>query len=205
MRSLPVTQQKRTTRISETKDIRAKKSPQISRVTSSSGITKKTSTQVTKISKDHPKTVSVTRNSVKKAPSPHLKKYKRYAKQGVKSLLLSPAFHSSFKIVSGLLITSALLYSSYIYVGKTFANEVVISQSEIISRVSKLTTLPEEDPSEIVRVQDKETLRKQNDFYKDIEEGDYILMYKDMAVIYDLRGDRIVAVKRTNVSQEPSF
>jgi hypothetical protein len=131
----------------------------------------------------------------KKIPSPYTKKLKRYTKQAVKSLLLSPAFHSSFKVVTVLIVSSGLIYASYFFISKTFANEVVVSQGEIVSRVGKLTALPQEAPYEIVRVQDEEDLRKQNPFYKDIKEGDYILMYKDLAVIYDLRANSIVAVK----------
>lgn len=136
------------------------------------------------------KTVTVT----KKGPSLG-KKMMRHTKQGVKSMLLSPSFHTTFKVMVGILLSSGLMYSTYLFIGKTFANEVVVSQSEIIARVAKLTPLPQEDPYEIVRVQDGEDLKKQNPFYKDIKEGDYILMYKDMAVIYDLRADTIVSVK----------
>ena len=135
------------------------------------------------------------KKTTKKVPSPYIRKIKRYAKIGVKSLLLSPAFHTSFKVFFGVLIASSLLYASYSYIGRTFANEVVVSQGEIVARVRKLTTLPAGNPSEIVRVQDEEDLKKQNSFYKDVKEGDYILMYKDMAVIYDLRANAIVAVK----------
>ena len=136
----------------------------------------------------------VTRNS-----TPTIrKKLKRYAKQGFKSLLLAPSFHVAVKVCSAVLLVSSLLYASYFFIGKTFANEVVISQSEIVARVGRLTTLPEGLPDEIVRVQDGEDLRKQNSFYKDIEEGNYILMYKDTAVIYDLRADRVVGVKRVD-------
>lgn len=135
------------------------------------------------------------KHSTKKIASPYTKKFKRYTKQAVKSLLLSPTFHSSFKIMTALIVSSGLIYASYFFISKTFANEVVVSQSEIVSRVGKLTPLPQEAPYEIVRVQDEEDLRKQNPFYKDIKEGDYIVMYKDLAVIYDLRANSIVAVK----------
>lgn len=128
--------------------------------------------------------------------SPYIKKIKRYAKQGVKSLLLSPVFHSSFKIIAVTTVVTGMLYASYLYIGKTFANEIVISQSEIVSRVGKLTSLPQEDPYEIVRVQDEEDLRKQNPFYKDVKEGQYILIYKNIAVIYDLRNNVIIGIKR---------
>jgi len=120
----------------------------------------------------------------------------RYTKRGVKSLLLSPTFHSIFKITATACIVIGMLYGSYLYINKTFANEVVVSQSEIIARVGKLTLLPPEAPYEIVRVQDEEDLKKQNEFYKDVKEGDYILMYKKVAIIYDLRNNAIVAIKR---------
>lgn len=111
-------------------------------------------------------------------------------------MLLSPVFHSAVRVVSAVAIVSLLAYASYFFIGKTFANEVVVSQSEIIARVSKLTMLPPEAPYDVVRVQDGEELRKQNPFYKDIKEGDYILMYRDMAVIYDLRNNLVKGVRR---------
>ena len=131
-----------------------------------------------------------------KVVSPYVKKLKRYVKQGVRSILLSPSFHSSFKVVATAVIVVSLLYGSYLYIGKTFANEIVVSQSEIIARVSRLTALPQENPYEIVRVQDEEDLQKQNPFYKNVKEGNYILMYKNLAVIYDLRNNVIVGIKR---------
>lgn len=131
-----------------------------------------------------------------KKKSSYGKKMKRYAKIGVKSVLLSPTFHGICKVTATTVIVIGMLYGAYIYIGKTFANEVVVSKSEIISRAGKLTSLPAESPYEIVRVQDQEDLRKQNPFYKDVKEGDYILMYKNMAIIYDLRNNVIVGIKQ---------
>lgn len=143
------------------------------------------------------KSVSVvTRASSKKPSSSLVKKMKRYGKQTLRSILLSHTFHTSFKIVAGLVISTGLFYGSYLAIGTSFANEVVISKGEIVTRVSKLTSLPGEEPYDIVRVQDPEYLKKQNIFYKDIEEGDYILMYPNLAVIYNLRNNQIVAVKQ---------
>jgi hypothetical protein len=147
--------------------------------------------------RDVPKKSSILPRTIKKSTiSPYSKKLKRYAKLGAKSLLLSPLFHSAFKIIGMAAIVASMLYGSYSYISKTFANEVVVSQSEIVARVGKLVSLPGENPYEIVRVQDENDLRKQNPFYKDVKEGDYILMYKNLAVIYDLRNNVIVAIKR---------
>jgi hypothetical protein len=79
---------------------------------------------------------------------------------------------------------------------------VSVSQKEIVLKVSKHIDLPNEEPQEVVRVQDAQSLQAQNDFYKDVKEGDYILMYKNMAVIYDLRNDVVVAFRR---GVKPSF
>ncbi len=125
-----------------------------------------------------------------------LRKLKRSTKQGVKSMLLSPLFHRTFKGVVTTCFVIGLLYSSYLYINKTFANEVIVSQSEIVARVGRLMPLPKEEPYDIVRVQDEETLRKQNTFYKDVREGEYILIYKNLAIIYDLRNNIVVGVKR---------
>lgn len=156
----------------------------------SSGVRKKTE------QKQAHKDVHHTQTKKQKIASPYVKKLKRYAKQGTRAMLLSPVFHSSFKILVTAFVATSMLYGSYLYIGKTFANEVVVSQSEIVARVGKLTSLPAEDPYEIVRVQDEEDLRKQNPFYKDVKEGQYILVYKNLAVIYDLRNNIIVGIKR---------
>jgi hypothetical protein len=152
---------------------------------------------VKKKSKSSPKDVRKSKPSAtKKVKSPYFKRIKRSVKQGAKAVLLSPVFHSAFRVIATVFVSSLLIYSSYFFIGKTFANEVVISQSEIIARVGVLTSLPQEAPYEIVRVQDEEALRKQNLFYKDINEGDYILIYKNLAVIYDLRNNTIKGIKR---------
>ena len=147
--------------------------------------------------KDTRKFTTAIKGSPKKVVSPYFKKLKRYTKQGLKSTLLSPMFHSAFRVIATVLVSSGLIYSSYFFIGKTFANEVVVSQSEIIARVGKLTILPHESPYEIVRVEDEGALQKQNPFYKNIKEGDYIIMYKNLAIIYDLRNNIILGLKRT--------
>ncbi len=77
------------------------------------------------------------------------------------------------------------------------ANNVVVSESEIIRRIKTHTSVPNEEPISIVRVQDAESLRLQHAFYKDVKEGNYIVVYKDKVIIYDLRGDRVVAEKNS--------
>ena len=140
-----------------------------------------------------------TQSRVKRSPlSKIARTTKRYGKKTLREILLSKTFHVSFKVIVGLMISGSALYGAYAFIGNTFANDVVVSKSEILSRVSKLVELPkEEDPDAVVRVQDAGVLKKQNDFYANVKEGDYIVMYSNIALIYDLRNDSIVAFKRT--------
>lgn len=122
---------------------------------------------------------------------------KRYGKQVVKNILLSKVFHVFFKVSVGVLIFYTVSHMVYSHFSEGIANDVVVSKSEIIDRISKLTALPNEVPDAIVRVEDSETLKKQNDFYVNVKSGDYIVMYPKLAVIYDLRNNTIVALKKS--------
>lgn len=128
---------------------------------------------------------------------------KKFSKQIVKGILLAPSFQYAVKAlgVGALVLSSA--YGVYHFAGRTFANEVVISKSEIVSRVSKLIPIPEGPPYDVVRVEDGVNLQRQNPFYKDVKEGDYILMYRDLAIVYDLRSNAIVAMRTTGKGPEP--
>ena len=124
---------------------------------------------------------------------------KRYSKQTTKKVLLSKSFHTSFKLFVGFLILSSVIYGSYLYFNNSFANDVVVSQSEIISRVSKLVVLPSVAPDKVVRVEDAQILKSQSDFFGNTKDGDYILMYKNLVIVYDLRNNVIVAMKKQDI------
>ena len=122
---------------------------------------------------------------------------KRYGKQTLRDILLSKTFHGAFKVFIGLLISGSALYGAYAFIGNSISNDVVVSKSEILARIAKHTQLPEGEPEAVVRVQDPETLQKQNSLYENVKEGDYIVIYPTLAVVYDLRNDHIVALKST--------
>lgn len=120
---------------------------------------------------------------------------KRLGKKTLREILLSKVFHSSFKVFIGFLLVTGVFYSAYSFVNTTFVNDVVVSESEILSRVGKHISLPDGSPSAVVRVQNGVELRKQNKLYENIKDGDYIIMYPDIAIVYDLRNNIIVATK----------
>jgi hypothetical protein len=122
---------------------------------------------------------------------------KKYGKQTLRDLLLSKTFYAVTKIVIGIFISSTALYAAYAFIGNSIEHDVVISQSEILSRVGKHLELPAGEAESIVRVQDPENLKHQNDLFENVKEGDYIIIYPTLAVVYDLRNDHIVAMRST--------
>jgi ribosomal protein S2 len=185
------------------------KSSAVSQKQSQKNVQKQTLSMSSSLLLGYSLTKNVTKTVSHKPQAPYLtgkhsKKFKRYVKQGIKTALVSPLFHTACKVVVVIALVAGSVYVSYRFIGKTFANEVIVSQSEIVARVVKLTAVPQEGPEEIVRVQDPEVLKKQNEFYKNVKEGDYILMYQNLAIIYDLRSNRIVAIKRKEITA-PKF
>lgn len=126
---------------------------------------------------------------------------KNTAKNKTKKLIRSVLLLKSFQyVVSALFfvsIISSVAYGAYSFVGSSVAEDVIVSKSEIVKRVTKFITLPDGEPEAVVRVEDAETLKKQNGFYEGVKEGDYILVYQKIAIIYDLRNDAIVGLKST--------
>ena len=122
---------------------------------------------------------------------------KRYSKIALKSMLLSKAFSSSVKVLVVCMVVFTALYGAYAFIGTSVSKGVIVSKSEIINRVAKLTILPKGEPEAVVRVEDSESLKKQNSFYEGVKEGDYILVYPQLAVIYDLRNNVIIGLKHS--------
>lgn len=66
-----------------------------------------------------------------------------------------------------------------------------LSNSDVLSRLGSHIILPKDDPKKIIRISNIDTLREQNNFYKGLEEGDFIIIYTKKAYIYDSRHDII--------------
>ena len=123
------------------------------------------------------------------------KKIKLQSKKLLKKVLLSKVFHRGFRLTVIAIIATTALYGAYALLNKDLADNVIVSESEIINRVSKHILLPKTSPISVIRVDDADLLRKQNDFYKDVKAGEYVLVYEKTIVIYDLMNDAIIAKK----------
>lgn len=104
-------------------------------------------------------------------------------------------FKKTLVSLSLIFIFGLLFFFGKDMISSTLAKTVVVSESEILRRVGTHTSVPDIAPTSIVRVKDAENLRAQHMFYKDIKEGDYIIMYQDRVIIYDLRADAVIGEK----------
>ena len=152
------------------------------------------SARISRSSKIAPRKAAASRPSKTKL-SKVSKSVKRYGKKSLRAILLSHTFHQAVRAVIIVLAIFLPFYGVYAYIGKTVANEIVVSKSQILARVAKHTNLPVGSPEAVVRVQDADILKRQNPFYDQVKAGDYIIMYKSLAIIYDLRNDQILATK----------
>ena len=135
--------------------------------------------------------------------SKFLRRASKYSKKSVKVFLrvcdfVTKEIFTYKKTLVGfslLFIFGLLFFFGKDMISTTLAKTVVVSESEILRRVGTHTSLPKELPTDIVRVKDAEVLRAQHMFYKDIKEGDYIIMYPNRVIIYDLRANVVIAEK----------
>jgi hypothetical protein len=105
---------------------------------------------------------------------------------------LSRSFKVMFlSIVSGLVVVIVIF--GYINSAKTKAESV--TQENVISQLSKQISLPNETPVTFLRVSDAKSLSLQDEFYKNVQNGDYIIVYSSMALVYDFSNNKIENVK----------
>lgn len=135
---------------------------------------------------------SVSQASSKKSRS-FFARVSRHVKKTTRKVLLSPTFQKTARNIMVGIIVVISLYGIMVYAKKALQHDVVVSKGEIIDRVSQHTTLPKGDPTSVVRVQDASRLQQQNAFYKDVSQGDYVIVFSSQVIIYNLREDRIVA------------
>ena len=91
--------------------------------------------------------------------------------------------------------TLVIIIIIYGFINSSRTNAESITQESVISQLSKQIVLPDEVPSTFLRVSDAQTLASQDDFYKNTKNGDYIIVYSSLALVYDFSDDKIENIK----------
>ncbi len=84
-----------------------------------------------------------------------------------------------------------LAVSSYDYYRGESSNKT-LTEKEIVSRISEHMIVPKEEIVMMIKVKDSDLMRKEGAFYKDVQKGDYVVVYPSLAVIYNQKEDRVV-------------
>jgi len=107
-------------------------------------------------------------------------------------------FRLLFLSTTGLIILISI-FSGIITLYSNQSRAETVSRDLIIFTLAKNIVLPESVTLEtIIRVANSDQLRNQNDFYKNVNDGDYIIVYKDLSIIYDYYHNQIKNVLTRN-------
>lgn len=101
-------------------------------------------------------------------------------------------FRLAFISVAFLSITFLIVYAVFLN-NKTSAES--INQNTVLNQLSKNLILPNEEVVEMRRVSDARILSEQEAFYDNVKNGDYIIVYKSMSILYDFDKSLIKKIK----------
>jgi hypothetical protein len=109
---------------------------------------------------------------------------------------------SAFKLLRLIFVSSASVFILFIVlygvIKSNKSNAESITQDTVISQLSKNINLPEGGPISVMRVSDAKSLSNQEDLYKNIKNGDYIIIFKSMVLVYDFDSRFIKDIKTIN-------
>lgn len=90
--------------------------------------------------------------------------------------------------------------SLYVYMQKHVLETSSFSDEYILEKLGKHMPLPEGYPISLVRVEDSEALKKELPFQTKLKNGDYIIVYPRLYIIYDAQHDTVVLTKESQRS-----
>ncbi len=109
-----------------------------------------------------------------------------------KRLSFSKIVKTAFLSIAFIFIVVGALYG-IITTNKTNAESV--SQEMVLERLGEQLVLPSEEPLNVVRVSNAKDLKEQDEFYEAIKNGDYIIVYDNLSLIYNFDQKLIKKIK----------
>jgi hypothetical protein len=73
-------------------------------------------------------------------------------------------------------------------------NDKEYTQDELVSRVSRIMSLPGEKVNMMVKIKNADSLRSQSDLYAKVKNNDYMLIYTHTAIVYDPTVNSVTSV-----------
>ncbi len=113
-------------------------------------------------------------------------------KKNQRRISFSKLFRWTFISVFFISIVFAVIYGVFLN-NKTSAES--INQNTVLNQLSKNLILPKDEIINIMRVSNAKDLEKQDIFYKNVKNGDYVIIYKSMVILYDFDKSLIKNIK----------
>ncbi len=109
---------------------------------------------------------------------------------------------SSFKLLRLIFVFSSSFFIIFIVlysvINSNKSNAESVTQDKIVSQLSKTINLPNEGLISVMRVSDAKNLSIQDNLYKNVKNGDYIIVYKSMILVYDFDSRFIKDIRTMN-------
>lgn len=109
---------------------------------------------------------------------------------------------STFKLLRLIFVSSFSVFIVFVVlygvIKSNRTNAESVTQDIVISQLSKTINIPEAGLVSVMRVSDAKSLSIQDNLYKNIKNGDYIIVYKSMILIYDFDSRFIKNIKTIN-------
>lgn len=113
-------------------------------------------------------------------------------KKNQRRISFSKLFKWAFVSVFFISIVFAVIYGVFLN-NKTSAES--INQNTILNQLAKNLILPEDEIINIMRVSNAKDLEKQDIFYKNVKNGDYVIIYKSMIILFNFDKSLIKGIK----------
>lgn len=109
---------------------------------------------------------------------------------------------STFKLLRLIFVSSFSVFIVFVVlygvIKSNRTNAESVTQDIVISQLSKTINIPEAGLVSVMRVSDAKSLSIQDNLYKNVKNGDYIIVYKSMILIYDFDSRFIKNIKTIN-------
>ncbi len=73
-----------------------------------------------------------------------------------------------------------------------FEDNVTQSSYSLLKKIGEQIDLPQEEVKLFLKVKNPEDLKRESDFYTEIEKDNYVIIYPSLAIIYDANTNRVI-------------
>ncbi len=108
-----------------------------------------------------------------------------------------------FKLIGlGMLVLPVAMFVIYsFYVVASYGTDVIKDKTlkdeiDIIAKVKSHVLVPNTEPISVMKVKNPDELKSSGGLYLEVKKDDYVVVYEDLIVVYDVESDKVVDINR---------